>query len=152
MLRLLSIWNTAIFLCLQNCLPLGILLVMLQLIFFQGLWLTRKWLHVLLRDIPQKLQGSTRLLFSKCNVSCLYCGTCASTVRENYFCAGTFCSVVHSWFVKLWSALKMVLTGGCFSQLACIYAMFASFPLSTLSLKSTFDGLWNICSKLPQVI
>lgn len=129
MLRLLGIWNTVIFLCLQNfCLPLGILLVMLQLIFIQGLWLTRKWLHVLLWDIPQQMQGSMRLLFSKCNTSCLYCGTCAWALTENNFCAVTFCSVVHSLFVKLRSILKMVLTGFVFLNRLVFIPCLHHFP------------------------
>lgn len=121
-----EIWNTDISLSLQNFyLPLGISLVMLQLIFVQGLWLTRKWLHVLLWDIPQKMQGRTRLFSSEFNTSCLCCEMCAWAVTENNFCAVTFCNVVHALFVKLRKTLKMVLTGSCFSStglyLSCVY-------------------------------
>lgn len=109
-------------------LPLGILLVMLQLILIQGLWLRRKWLRVLPWDIPQKMQGSTSLLFSKCYTSCLYCGTRAWAVTESNFCAVTSCSVVRSSFVKLQSMLKMVLTGFVFFNWLTFIPRLHHFP------------------------
>lgn len=144
MLRLLSIWNTVIFSCLQNfCLLLGILLVILQLIFIQGLWLTRKWLHALLWDIPQKMKGSMRLLFSKCNTSCLYCGTHAWAVIENNFCAVTFCSVVNSLFVKLrchlkWCWLGLFFSTGLYLSHVCIISLVCAI------FEIAFDGFWDI--------
>lgn len=141
-----SIFEIVLFLCLQNfCLPLGISLIMLQLIFIQGLWLTRKWLHVLLWDIPQQMQGSMRVLCSKCSTSCLCYGTWPWAVTESNFCAATFCSVVHflwnSQVVLKWCWLHLFFSTG-------LYLFFASLCIIFLVCTLFEINIWWLLGHL----
>lgn len=121
------IFEIVMFLCFYFYLPLGVSLMMLQLILIQGLWLTGKGLHVFLWDSPQQMQGSARVHGSKLSTSCVAVGPAHEQLQVT-----SVLSLFALWFILyLWNSqvlLKWCWLGLLFFQLVCIYSLLHCFP------------------------
>lgn len=145
------IFEIVMFLCLQNfCLPLGVSLMMLQLIFIQDLWLTGKGLHVLLWDSPQQVQGSAKVHGSKLSTSCVAVGLAHEQSQEVTSVLSLF---ALRFILYLWNS--QVLLKWCWLGLFffnCFVFIPSCIVFLVCTLKSAFDGFWDIGSELPQVM